>query len=403
MKFIRFFLILFTCSAFAQDNFVQGEVVINNGDTLKGEINYQDWKVTPEKIEFKSGGILRVFRVSDVKSFKVKGDRFISEKIKLDVTVQKLQRMNRTDKPRFTEKKVFLNVLEEGDVSLYEYYDSRPHYFAKKGNDLIELTNRAYLDDDNNLITNKKYLGQLSLLLNECSSVRISENLSYKRKELSKLIGKYNTCINPSLEGGYTKDLNRKTSHFYATAGFFASNLAIESRAITLKNFDGGSLSTPSIGVAYEIGISKNRQKWAMYTELVYNRYNQSYDNDKPSTSFVKYDPLKVDYSTIGLSVLFRYKFHKDKRKVTPFFNIGAGYSLIISNNTTVTKVNSFNGSEEPLPVEFRTSYFNIPVGVGVMYNKIALEIRYSVSDNFIFFTDKNNISNLGLMLSYRL
>ena len=53
------------------------------------------------------------------------------------------------------------------------------------------------------------------------------------------------------------------------------------STMFTLKNFDGGSLSTPSIGVAYEIGISKNRQKWAMYTELVYNRYNQSYDNDK--------------------------------------------------------------------------------------------------------------------------
>ena len=406
MKFIKLLFLFFTCNLFSQNNFIPGTVTTNKGEVLNGFINYQDWKVTPNEIEFKQGEEIIVFLPSDIKAFGVKEDKFISRNVKLDVSEQNLQKMDKSDKPKFIDTLIFLNVLVEGNVNLYEFYNSRTHYFAEKEDVFLELINRMRFTDDNqDLITYKKYLGQLNVLLNDCQSTNINENINYKRKELTKLVSDYNNCVSTSnSEENYTKKLTNKTNHFYATLGYFISNFSLKSSSTELKNFEGGSLSIPSLGVVYEIGISKNRDKWSLYNELVYIKYNKEFRNEKESSSFTNYDLLNLEYSTLTLSSLFRYKFHKDGQKTTPFVNGGLGLNYVLSENTYVVKNNSFNQTQTNVDLELNPAYFSFSVGSGVVFNDFSAELRYTITDKILSVSpEQSNLSNLGIVVSYRI
>src|SRR6185436_7032474 len=66
------------CSSLSAQNYQPGSVVTLGGKTLTGEINYKNWKKTPQKILFRkdkgSAGVY--YGVSDISSFSVSGDMY---------------------------------------------------------------------------------------------------------------------------------------------------------------------------------------------------------------------------------------------------------------------------------------------------------------------------------------
>lgn len=406
MKKITLLFLLLTSMAFAQTNFISGTITKQDGTVLNGLINYQDWKIIPDEIEFKVGERIEKLTSNDITAFEVENDKFISRDVTLDVTEQNLQRLTKRHEPKFEDKRVFLNVLELGEVSLYEYYDSRPHYFAEKGNDFLELTNRVLLDfETGDIKKNKKYLGELNVLLNNCSSISIPNNLEYKRKSLTKLINKYNNCVSePNLKEKYTKDLSAKKGNFYATAGVNYSTLSVESIRFYAKDFEGESSVNPFFGLAYEFNLSKNRQKWSLYTEAIYNKYSFTENNEK-SDSFRKYDPFEVDLSTLNFNFLFRYKFLSKKENTFPFLNFGIGRSFVISQNNIITETTLSNGEEKDFEFEFdNPSQFNYILGVGFVHSKYGLELRYTAYDKLTKVSNETSkLTNLSLVFSYKM
>ena len=180
----------------AQSNFVNGSVTTINNQVFTGQINYQDWKRTPETILFKTGETIRTYKPEDLLAFEVEDDKFISRLVSVDVTTQVLNKMSENDEATFEDRHVFLNVLAQGNANLYEYYDSRTHFYAEKGDTFIELINRKKLQKGNqDLMTFKKYLGQLNVLFNDCNTVKVSDKLEYRRLQLTKIFEKYNNCI----------------------------------------------------------------------------------------------------------------------------------------------------------------------------------------------------------------
>src|SRR5580704_2539084 len=78
-----FIALLITLPAiiFAQPNYHEGFVVKNNGDTLKGYIDYREWVYSPTSIEFKpsNGNDITKFGPEAIKSFQIKGfENYIS-------------------------------------------------------------------------------------------------------------------------------------------------------------------------------------------------------------------------------------------------------------------------------------------------------------------------------------
>jgi hypothetical protein len=46
-------LVIFPSIIFAQSNYHDGYVLKNNGDTIKGYIDYREWMISPKSIDFK--------------------------------------------------------------------------------------------------------------------------------------------------------------------------------------------------------------------------------------------------------------------------------------------------------------------------------------------------------------
>lgn len=61
----------------AQGNYKPGVIVRSSGDTLKGWINYENWRVNPRKIEFRSAMEDKssvVYTVGEIQYFMIPGE-----------------------------------------------------------------------------------------------------------------------------------------------------------------------------------------------------------------------------------------------------------------------------------------------------------------------------------------
>src|ERR1700749_4494076 len=84
--------VVFPAVIFAQSNYHPGYVIKNNGDTLKGLVNYREWAYSPLSIEFKTAASSSVieFNPRSIKAFQITGlETYISYSGKIS--------MNRTD------------------------------------------------------------------------------------------------------------------------------------------------------------------------------------------------------------------------------------------------------------------------------------------------------------------
>src|SRR5450432_1699979 len=90
-KFKRYFfslatLLLLGVFANAQKNFKDGYVVLKNGDTLHGQVDYQNWEVNPLKIKFQHAGAVIQYSPSDISSFEITdADVYISKIVTKDI------------------------------------------------------------------------------------------------------------------------------------------------------------------------------------------------------------------------------------------------------------------------------------------------------------------------------
>lgn len=406
MKIIRLALMLCITSVIAQSNYVPGTITTLNNQVLQGEINYQDWKKTPETISFKSGANEITYKPEDLLSFQVEGDKYISKLVDLDVTQQQLNKMTDTEEVRFEKRHVFLNVLVQGNANLYEYFDYRTHFFAEKEGEFMELIYRKKLQKGNqDLMIFKKYLGQLNVMFNDCSSIRVSDNLDYRRIPLAKVFEKYNACAaGDDSQEVYTKELSREKGAFHITAGLAFSNFNLESPLRILENFDGGSFITPSFGLAYDTPISKNRNKWTLRAELLYSMFKGEFEPSELKT--ITEGKMFLEQNTLVVNALLRYKIKSKNDNLFPFINFGPGFSYVLSNDNTIDykRNNATTDDTQTINIGSVESYFSLNVGAGVIFNRFTAEARFMITDKVLGSVhNKNSITNIGLMVGYQL
>lgn len=385
-----------------QSNFIDGRITLKNNNIIEGQIDYQEWRNTPESIKFKNGENITSYTPSDLLGFEVEGGKYVSQNVKLDVTEQVLRKMHYTDEPRFENKAIFLHLLYDGKSNLYHYYDSRSHYFVFKDGKYIELINRIALTENNEDVqNNKKYIGQLSYLFSDCNSVNPKSNLQYKENDLVKIFREYDNCFRD--EANQVEEVSTGKKHkLYAKGAFYFSNFKLESPDRFLNRIDGGSFTMPTLGIAYDIAISKNRNKWSLHNELVYYRINQEFEVDEELTN---YDDItfNLDYSIINLNTLVKHRFKAKNDNILPFILVGFGYNFNLQSDNSVSYTISSSGNRRSEEIG-SIGYFSLSAGLGVDYKKFIFELRYTVTDKIISNNyTKNNISNFGLVLGYHI
>ena len=190
-------------------SFKNGYVVLNNGDTLKGNINDGYWYGSPEKIHFQhediDSGVVE-FNMSDLRAVEVGDRKFLRAKVDVLVGVLSLESMDQSRDVKTENKEVVLEVLVDRDKKLYSYLneaDNRRSFYILLNGQIVLLIHTKYLKYlpgtvENLIIENKKFVGQLTYYLSDCSKYLKTSKLEYRSAEILRFFKKYYECRDKS-------------------------------------------------------------------------------------------------------------------------------------------------------------------------------------------------------------
>ncbi len=212
--------ILFTSSFYAQINYDKSYFIDNNGNKTECFIKDRDKKDNPTNFEYKLSpdeSQLMKADIKNVKEFKIENIlKYERATVKLDTSsTANLNSLNENREPQWKEVTVFLEVLVDSKVSLYEYKSGNiKRFFYKTENGTIEqLIHKKYTINEGigpKLISNNDFQKQLWQSVN-CGNKSIDDllELRYRQKELTEYFTDYNNCKNNTIVP-FEKNLNRE-------------------------------------------------------------------------------------------------------------------------------------------------------------------------------------------------
>ncbi|MBO9613208.1 MAG: hypothetical protein J7619_10960 [Dyadobacter sp.] len=196
------FIIQLTTSmqAFAQGKFVEGYIITNQNDTIRGLVRYADWAMSPKEVRFRSPvADGQMFPAKDVKGFGVlvANEIYKSKKIGLlDISLTQAYTIVPSLEARDSAYVFLQELVTGGRATLFEFLDraEHPHYFIEKDGHLKELFYYPFykaVDNRRYLLIHEEYKEQLAGFCGD--SERFKEPLpAYQEKYLKDYVESYN-------------------------------------------------------------------------------------------------------------------------------------------------------------------------------------------------------------------
>ncbi len=212
-------------------------------------------------------------------------------------------------------KKVFLERLTKGEITLYYYKNDniKTFFLEKENSSIVEIPKRIEGE--------LSYKKQLLNITNECSNVAgASELVRYNKKSLTKLISRYNDCeLKPFPHFKYGFTIGYELAKLIPLPGSQTGNV---------NYFDFKYDAGYTIGLFIDNPILVS--DFSLHTELFYSRHGFSYNKlvDNQDIDFV------TNVSSLKLPVLIRYAYPSNKFR--PFLNIGGVIAFNIKNDSKV-------------------------------------------------------------------
>lgn len=187
----------------AQGKFVEGYIITNQQDTIRGLVHDENWAVSPERIEFKGlDGKEWTYAAENILGFGLAAAKEIYKSKKIGLLGISLIQAY-TISPSFESRdsaQIFLQELVSGGkVTLFEFLDrsEHPHFFIEKNGNLKELYYYPFhksVGDRTYLLVYDEYKKQLARLCGD--SERFKESVPpYQEKYLERYIASYNALF----------------------------------------------------------------------------------------------------------------------------------------------------------------------------------------------------------------
>lgn len=395
-----FFLFVFYYST-AQVTFTEGYYINTSKDTVAGLIKDYDWNENPKEIRFKSNetGLERKLQPKDILGFVINDKvMYSSREVQLDQSEDDINKLSVTRLPEYQIERVFLKVLEKGKASLFEYKTetNTRFYFETDSKEIEMLIFKKYLDQNSKVRENNNFRQQLLNSLNACDELSTSnfKNLTYKEKDLRRLIFKYNTCSG-KLEFSQQEKKRKKNFNISLRPGFQLGNFTVANNAGREFDFEQEASFTFGIELEYILPFDKN--KWRLILEPTY----QSFSSQK---EFLVQDFLRrsgeVTYTSIDLPIGVRYYSYINQNHQI-FLNSGVNFGFSVGDNElkadfvpSITKLNHLLSPFIDLGYKFK--------------QKFSAEIRYTFPRDLLYREDYNTtnqkatLTTLAFMIGYR-
>ena len=214
-------LAIFATTTMAQTNPKPGYIITNNGDTIRGNIDFRTNEKLSKQCEFwaNGGNEDTTYKPGDIEGFRFDngGKYFVT------------RRLNVTGEPEL----YFAEFMVQGKMNLYcvAYNRDEYYFFERVDGEMAQLTNRAFLtssslqDEMDKLQEKKEQYGKVKVLLQDswnAASEMTGNNMT--RKQLVKVVRDYHNdvCTDGStcVVYEYNEKSDKSKTHVKAFTGF---------------------------------------------------------------------------------------------------------------------------------------------------------------------------------------
>ncbi len=308
---------------YSQTDFRKGFIVKHDSDTTYGLINIREGENSYSNCQFKESENTNSINYSPE---DILGYGFSDYKYYKSMNIEMVDS---------SFKKVFIEMLVKGRVSLYKYRDT--FYVQKMDSSLFKLTNEEKIKEINGrayTYYDKMYIKILTILLFDCEELRSRiDGTKLYEKSITNLIVKYNELMNsavtdykakipwikisPGISGGMViSQLKFNVKDAYLTP----ANAKIYRDYSHLKGSFTNKVS-PIAGFSLDISSPRINEQFSLQTDITYfkSKFSSFRLSEKPP--YIIRDYVTIEINQIHVPVGIKYCFRE--RKYTPFLNLG--------------------------------------------------------------------------------
>jgi len=410
-SFYTTLIFLLPVSIFAQSNYLRGYVLQNNGDTLKGYINYREWDQCPTSIDFKRNPgdkDVSKFTPQDSKGFQVNGFETYISYIGL-LSMNRTNFNNLPNKPDTLRKPaaVFLKQIATGKyVTLYvQNDDTKIRYLIAEQSDApIELRQYRYYAENGEISNLDTYKGQLKLRVNKfhpgnTGLNRKVENTDYELDQLKSLINEINE--NKS---------DKPAFRFFAGLAFNSTTVKIND-IIYIHDQQSLNYSSPKINFGIDVFGNPNVQKFIFRMELSYSYIKPRFAySDDPQYAIKSISDIHYafDQNTFSFTPqLLLNLYNTAKLKFYIDGGVGLNFSGYSNQHLDIKNTDEFNNvtrTSTDNPYLLSSFWLTVPVQAGVIFKKVEIHFTFLTGPNYTpikgassTLTAGNQATNMGV------
>jgi hypothetical protein len=409
MRNLNIIVLLFLCPLFclAQSNYHGGYVLKNNGDTLKGYINYREWSQSPRSIDFKMNKNDRKameFNAATIKRFEISGMETYVSYIGL-ISMDRTRFTDLTEGLDTTKKldTIFLQQVATGShLTLFYQSDAiKTRFFISEANGTpVELKYYEYFDDLKHIISSNIYKGRLLLYINtfapgNTNLISKAERAKYDQEDLVAVVD--------GINDNRTVNNKKQLTRLFAGLAINSTNTEVND-ANGFRGVQSSITTSPKIDAGIDIFGNPNVQSLIFRVEASFSYVTPRYYYPATVNSVKTNQVYSFNqYNTTITPQIILNVYNKDNFKVYIdggiAFNL-SGYSddKIILLNADPATVNAYSAQK---PYVLATSWSDFPLQAGVVLNKkMEFSFTYTAFSAYTKYTDfsaANQIISLGV------
>jgi hypothetical protein len=401
--------ILFFQTIHSQEKYLPGYVINLKGDTIHGFIDYRNWKINPDKIDFKDRTENKEisYQPSDITEFKVNDEIYVSAAVNIETSPRNTEDLNYDKALNLQAKTTFLQTIYKGKKSLYYYFVQGKEYFYIRQDTSYELlVYKRYLlaqGDTTVIKENKGYWGQLNKYLQECPGIEDKLiKTAYKLPDMNNLFKFY-------YEGTKSEISFKKTAE-----GVKVETGLLAGASLTSLTFSGTSYLTQtdfnnsvnfSAALYCELILARNQRKWSINNELILSTYNVSGTYKQGVEENYTLTTTELGYTYLKLNNLVRFKYPVGRSYIFLNGGVSNGFVLKETNYKSVfTKFYSSETTVEGVAIDDSKKYeLGFIIGTGLKTSRYSVEARYEIGNGMsrvLSATSKTN--RIYVLLGFR-
>lgn len=357
------FLVTSFYQVIAQNTFVEGYIIKNDGSVVPGQVKYNSGDLTASKCEFRWFDIsaVVVFSPEDISGFGYRHGARLNSVV-------------------LGQKKVFVACVVDGMV------------------DLLCDDKRMYISDnkDNTIaLSDKEYLSQIKSILVTSDNFKVPYDLKFDLGSLKKLFISYNESIGDNVEVfplvtplnviEDMKNIGALSTKIGVLAGINYTSIYADGtvyRSNTLPEMTFTEV-IPLAGLFYNRQLSRLTETYSLQVEIhPFYCHDYLYYEEETTTGYTRND---VTLNVMGIKFPVFLRFNLGKQRLSSFIDFG-GYAVVYLNETWTHVGEIENISHEIRPItgpEFPMGIFakGVVLGSGIKYrltpiNYLYLEVR---------------------------